>query len=198
MQIFQKFLDAPMEPEEETSPPLPEKSIPANTGGRPFTPSSSVELSGPPEHQVVPPGLPILSPSPSLRSPAAPSRIGQRLLFILQKAGGGFDYDLKRAPTLADVNRFSIDEFFSLYAERSGTPLEAIDCLTFTFTFAEGNDMVVHRRDQEAWETLQFSSENLFILHKRKTAKSGNRMNFPVNVEIGDKINLVPDEDDEA
>jgi hypothetical protein len=58
--------------------------------------------------------------------------------------------------------------------------------------------MVVYRRDYLAWETLQFSSENLFILHKRKAAKSGNKMNFTVNVEIGDKINLVPDEDDEA
>jgi hypothetical protein len=188
-----------MELEEEIPPPLPEKSIPANTGDRPFTPSSSVELlSGPPEHQVIPPGFPILSPSPSLRSPATPSRTSQRLLFILQKAGGGFDYDLKRAPTLADVGRFSIDEFFSLYAERSGTALDTIDCLTFTFTFAEGNDMVVHRSDHLAWETLQFSSENLFILHKRKIAKSGNKINFTVNVENGDKINLVPDEDDEA
>jgi hypothetical protein len=198
MPIFQKFLDAPMEPEEEISSPILETSVPANSDRRPFTPSSSVELSGPPEHQVMPPSLPILSPSPSLRSPAAPSRTGQRLLFILQKAGGGFDYDLKRAPTLVDVKRFSIYQFFSLYAERSGTPLGAIDCLTFTFTFAEGNDMVVHKGDQEAWEILQFSSDNLFAVHKRKTAKSGNKTNFTVNVEIGDKINLVVDEDDEG
>jgi hypothetical protein len=187
-----------MEPE-KISPSLPEKLMPANTGDRPFTPSSSVELlSGPSEHQAIPPGFPILSPSPSFRSPTTPSRTGQRLLFILQKAGGGFDYDLKRAPTLTDVERFSIYEFFSLYAERSGTSLEAIDCLTFTFTFTEGNDMIVHRGDEEAWKTLQFSSENLFAYNKRKIAKSGNKMNFTVNVENGDKINLVPDEDDEA
>jgi hypothetical protein len=198
MPISQQFLDAPMEPEGEISTPIPENSTPANTGGRPFTPSSSVELSGHPEHQVIPPGPQILSPSPSFRSPAVPSRNGQRLLFILQKAGGGFDYDLKRAPTINDVKKFSIDQFFSLYAERSGTLLDAIDCLTFTFTFAEGNDMVVHKGDQEAWGILQFSSENLFAVHKRKTAKSENKMSFTVNVEIGDRINLVVDEDDEG
>lgn len=187
-----------MEPQEEISPPPSGKSIPANTGERPFTPSSSVELlPGPPEHQATPPGFPILSPSPSFRSPVTPSRTGQRLLFILQKAGGGFDYDLKRAPTLADIQIFSIDEFFSLYAERSGTSLEAIDCLTFTFTFTEGNDMIVHRGDEAAWKTLQFSSENLFTVSKRRVAKSGRKMNFTVNVENGDKINLIPDEDDE-
>lgn len=109
----------------------------------------------------------------------------QRLVLVLEDANGSLDDDNPLPAThLGDSN---VTGFFALVSEISKKPLESLDCLTFTFIFAPGNERVVEKGDEKEWNKLKKKALLLFKLYRTRSDES----EFQLVVEIGDKKKIV-------
>jgi len=183
------------------------QSVPKDT--RPMTPTSPVVTSRQPDRDsrtTTIPGraAPVSSVDSGSRNPAPSPGLGamdgsparqvasyqslptnQRLVLVLEKADGSYNDDDPLPHThLRDSN---VNEFFSLVAKISNKALDSLDCLTFTFMFALGNERVVHKGDEAEWNKLKKKAQFLFTLYRTRLDET----EFQLVVEIGDKKNTV-------
>lgn len=126
------------------------------------------------------------SPESSFNRSTAPSPAPnrQRLVLVTQGADGRFDMRGESTLSALHFRNSSVFEFFDLYSAKSKASFESLTCLTFTFLFAQGEDMVVHRGDVAQWKRLKDLARLLFKLHSNRKP---NTTEFEVTVEIGDK-----------
>jgi hypothetical protein len=108
----------------------------------------------------------------------------QQLSFIIQSSDQKLDMDIRNMLSLDQFRSSNVFEFFDLYSEKANVSSEVLSCLTFTFVFANCQDMVVHRGDVEQWKSLKELTKLLFTLHRKRNRKTTN---FRVAIEIGDK-----------
>ncbi|KAF8859715.1 hypothetical protein BDZ45DRAFT_801399 [Acephala macrosclerotiorum] len=129
--------------------------------------------------------------TPNLNAP----RVKQRLVLILQKSARDLDLDYENTLSAPHLRDSSVAQFFQLYSERSNVPLQSLDCLTFTFMFALGHEMVIRQGDDVAWRQLKEMTPDLFTLQRRRNQ---TKEEFKVVVEIGDKkTGVLPVADDD-
>lgn len=126
------------------------------------------------------------SPESSFERSTAPSPAPNRQRLVLVTQGADRRFDLGNEGTLSALQfrNSSVFEFFDLYSRKSKASFENLTCLTFTFLFAEGEDMVVHRGDVAQWKKLKELARLLFMLHSNRKP---NKTEFEVTIEIGDK-----------
>jgi hypothetical protein len=106
------------------------------------------------------------------------------LLLVIQKADLSYDFRiLPQMRSESDICNLSLHDFFSVYSQVSGAPLQDLTCLTFTFLFAE-NVMVVWKDDEESWSLLKKAVRTLSILGRKRGV---SQTEFHIVVDIGDK-----------
>lgn len=128
---------------------------------------------------------------PNLNAP----RVKQRLVLVLQKSARDLDLDYENTLSAPHLRDSSVTQFFQLYSGRSNVPLQSLDCLTFTFMFALGHEMVIRQGDDIAWRKLKEMTPDLFTLQRRRNQ---TKEEFKVVVEIGDKkTGVLPVADDD-
>ena len=157
-----------------------------------LTPTPTVgTLSSEPRNRSSAPTPSEASHQNGVPSPAA-KPIPQRLFLIIQKSD--FKFDIRNPISSAQLRDSSVSEFFELYSQNSGVPLEALNSLKFWFTFARGKDTaVVHKGDEEAWRELRELATTLFPIERERHP---DQVDFKIVVEIEDVIN-VKNQDDE-
>lgn len=81
------------------------------------------------------------------------------------------------------ISESSVSEFFQIYSDRSEAPLEMLDCLTFSFVFADEEVLVVNQGSSEDWEKLQELADILLNLYTHKKSRK-----LLVTIEIGNCV----------
>jgi hypothetical protein len=105
------------------------------------------------------------------------------LLLVIQKVDLSYDFrSLPQMRSASDICNPSLHDFFSVYSQVSGAPLQDLTCLTFTFLFAE-NVMVVWKDDEESWALLKKAVRTLSILGRKRGV---SETEFHIVVDIGD------------
>ena len=129
-----------------------------------------------------------LQASPSLRvemHQAVPTNLPPAL--ILEKADGSFN-DENPLPS-AHFRNANVEEFFDFVSEVTIKPRDSFDTLTFTLTFAAGNDRtwLIHDGDQASWNKLKNKARFLCNLYRTRVDET----ELQLVVEFGDKKNMV-------
>jgi hypothetical protein len=114
--------------------------------------------------------------------PSTPLR--QRVVLIIQKSNGQLDLDYENGISYSQLKTSSVDEFFKLFSEKSGEPLDLLDSLVFNFLFARerANDMTVQQGNEVEWRKLK---ELISMMFAWKSHKKPAQKDFKVLIEIG-------------
>lgn len=101
-------------------------------------------------------------------------------------------YDINNPVPVSKLHESSLVDFFSFVADRSSATILDINCLTFSFIFAERfvlepqTKIIVHRTaGDDQWEALK---EKLEIAARICRYKVRNEKRFDVLVDIGDPL----------